>query len=433
MSDPSKTKSADVAKALGAGKTRSRFRRVRNVLVLLLLAGVAVGYGVYRLNQKETNGVAYVTQAVRRGDLVVTVSATGTLEPIKQVEVGIEVSGTINEVEVDYNDTVEVGQVLARLDTSKLEAQALQSQAALEAAKARLLQAQATVQEAEAQMARLNEVRELSDGKMPSQSEFDTQRAAQARARADEASAKAAVSQAQASLDANRSDLEKAVVRSPINGVVLVRSIEPGQTVAAQFQSPVLFTLAEDLAQMELQVDVDEADVGVVREDQAATFTVDAYPDRQFPARTTQVRFGSETVDGVVTYKTVLKVDNSSLSLRPGMTATAQITVDKRENVLLVPNTALRFMPPQTHTQETSSSAGGLLSSILPHPPPPQSTPRETVGLRNKDQHVWVLREGQLTMVPITKGLSDGRMTEVTGGALEEGMDVVTDTEATAP
>ena len=426
MTEVPADQSLDVAKTLGLDKPRARMRWLRMLLLLAVLAGVAVWAVLPRLKQGNGTAVAYESQPVRRGDLVVTVSATGSLEPIKEVEVGIEVSGTIKSVEVDYNDRVEVGQVLARIDTSKLEAQALQSSSALEAARAKLLQAQATVQEAEAQMARLNEVRRLSDGKMPSQSEFDTQKAAQARAKADEASAKAAVAQAQATLDANKSDLAKAVVHSPINGVVLKRSVEPGQTVAAMFQSPVLFTLAEDLAQMELQVDVDEADVGMVRADQDATFTVDAYPDQVFPARTTLVRYGSETVDGVVTYKAVLKVDNSSLALRPGMTATALITVDKRENALLVPNAALRFVPPKPKVQG-KAGGGSVLSSILPHPPAQTSTPREEVNLKGKDQQVYVMRGGQLTAIPVSKGLSDGKMTEVTGGELREGMELVTD------
>jgi HlyD family secretion protein len=416
----------DIAKTLGIDKAGSRMPRLRRWLMWsVAVAAVSVAAMLW-LTRSKTDSVQYETQPVRRGGLVVTVSATGTLEPIKQVDVGIEVSGTIKSVEVDYNDHVEVGQVLARLDTSKLEAQALQSSSALDAARARLLQAQATVQETEAQMARLDEVRKLSNGKMPSQSEFDTQKATQARARADEASAKAAVAQAQATLDANRSDLTKAVLHSPINGVVLKRAVEPGQTVAAMFQSPVLFTLAEDLSQMQLMVDVDEADVGQVRADQEATFTVDAYPDQVFPARTTQVRYGSQTVEGVVTYKAVLKVDNSGLTLRPGMTAAALLTVDKRENALLIPNAALRFTPPQTQPKE-KSGGGSLLFSILPHPPRPESAPREEPNAKSKDQQVWVLREGQLTAIPITKGLSDGKMTEVTSGALEPGMELVTD------
>ncbi len=421
----------EVARTLGLDKPRSRVHRFRRFVLFLIVLGTAVAAGVAWRTRGQSDSVAYETQPATRGDLLVTVSATGSLEPIKQVEVGIEVSGTIKSVEVDYNDCVEVGQVLARLDTSKLEAQALQSSSALESARAKLLQAQATVQETEAQMARLDEVRRLSDGKMPSKTEFDTQKAAQARARADEASAKAAVAQAQATLDANRSDLDKAEVRSPINGVVLERSTEPGQTVAATFQSPVLFTLAEDLAQMELQVDVDEADVGQVKEDQEATFTVDAYPDQIFPARTTQVRYGSETVDGVVTYKAVLNVDNSSLALRPGMTATALIAVDRRENALLIPNAALRFTPPKVETKK-NSGGGSILNSILPHPPAQESAPREEANGKGKDQQVWILREGTLTAVPIVKGLTDGKMTEVVSGDLEPGVELVVDTAAGA-
>ena len=426
MTNPNTEQRTDVAKTLGIDKAGSRMPRVIRWLMWCVAIAVVSAAGILWLTRNKADSVQYETQPVRRGDLVVTVSATGTLEPIKEVDVGIEVSGTIKTVEVDYNDQVKVGQVLARLDTSKLEAQSLQSEAALEAARAKLLQTQATVQETEAQMARLTEVRELSGGKMPSQYEFDAQKAALARARADESSAKAAVAQAQATLDATHSDLAKAVVHSPINGVVLTRSVEPGQTVAAQFQSPVLFALAEDLAQMELQVDVDEADVGQVREDQEATFTVDAYPDQPFPARTTQVRFGSKTVEGVVTYKAILKVDNSSLSLRPGMTATALITVNKRENALLVPNAALRFAPPKTQ-QASSSGGGSLLRSILPHPPRPESVPREDTNGKGKEQQVWTVRDGQLDAITITKGMSDGVMTEVVGGALEPGMELVTD------
>ena len=424
----------DIAALLAPSATSAWGTRLATwIIVATLIAGLGVAVRRYQTAGAATAAPAYVTEMVTRGNLDVRVSATGNLQPTNTVNIGSELSGLVEAVFVDENAVVRKGQVLARLDTLRLQDQITRSEATLASAEARLAQAAATVTEATASLARFREVSRLSGGKVPSTTEMDGAIATLARAEGDRLSAAATVTDARATLSSDRTNLAKATIRSPIDGIVLARAVEPGQTVAASLQVATLFTIAEDLRKMELAVDVDEADVGVVREDQAATFTVDAYPDRQFPARTTQVRFGSETVDGVVTYKTVLKVDNSSLSLRPGMTATAQITVDKRENVLLVPNTALRFMPPQTHTQETSSSAGGLLSSILPHPPPPQSTPRETVGLRTKDQHVWVLREGQLTMVPITKGLSDGRMTEVTGGALEEGMDVVTDTEATAP
>ena len=426
MTDSSLNQPQSVAKTLGVGAKRSRFSRFLRFLLICAILGGAAAYAVPKFTANKPQTVQYETQKVKRGDLVVTVSATGTLAPINQVDVGIEVSGTVKSVEVDYNDHVEVGQVLARLDTSKLEAQTLQSTAALESAKAKLLQAQASVTEAQAQMARLEEMRRLSDGKMPSQHEYDAQKATLARAKADEGSAKASVSQAQATLDANRSDLTKAVVLSPINGVVLTRSIEPGQTVAAMFQSPILFTLAEDLSQMELLVDVDEADVGQVREGQDATFTVDAYPEQVFPAKTTQVRYGSETVDGVVTYKTVLRVDNSALTLRPGMTATAVLTVDKRENALLVPNAALRFAPPQTQNV-AKDSGGSLLSKILPRPPRNTSTQRDDANGQKKAQHVWVVENGQPKSIEIAKGLSDGKWTEITRGELQPDTELITD------
>ncbi|MCX5769229.1 MAG: efflux RND transporter periplasmic adaptor subunit [Candidatus Hydrogenedentes bacterium] len=429
MTNSSKDLRKDVAMTLGVDATRSRLRRVIKWFIWLVVI-LAVVAGAYGFTREKSSNVRYETQPVTRGDLLVTVSATGTLAPVNTVDVGIEVSGTIKTVKVDYNDRVEVGQVLAELDPSKLQAQALQSSSALESAKAKLLQSQATVQEADAQMARLDEVRRLSDGKVPAKTEYDTQKASLARARADEASTKAVVAQAQATLDANKSDLTKAVVRSPINGVVLVRSVEPGQTVAAMFQSPILFTLAEDLSQMKLLVDVDEADVGQVREDQEATFSVDAYPDQTFSARTTQVRYGSQTVEGVVTYKAVLKVDNSSLALRPGMTATASLTVDKRENVVLVPNAVLRFAPPQTQPKQTAGSRS-LLSAILPHPPRSEPTQREDLTAKSKEQRVWTVKDGQLTPILITKGLTDGKMTEVTAGAVEPGMELVTDMATT--
>ena len=415
MTTPIAQSKENVAQTLGIDDSSARKPRLKRRLIW---AGVVVAALVAWMlwgARRKTDPVQYVVQPARRGDLVVTVSATGTLQPIKKVDVGIEVSGTIKTVEVDYNDQVKVGQVLARLDTSKLEAQALQSEASLESARASFL-------EAEAQLARLNRVHELSDGKMPSQSDLDTAKATLARA-------KASVTQWQATLDVNRTDLSKAVIHSPINGVVLTRSVEPGQTVAAAFQAPVLFALAEDLRQMELQVDVDEADVGQVREGQQATFTVDAYPDRAFPARIAQVRYGSQTVEGVVTYKTVLTVDNSNLLLRPGMTATAVITVDKKDNALLVPNAALRFTPPPT--QPTGKSSGGsLVGALLPRPPKSESTPKEDTNAKSKEQRVWTLRNGQLTAIAIAKGATDGVMTEVTDGGVEPGMELVTDVAA---
>ena len=421
QSNPNSAKPEDVTQVLGLGVKKPRRRRWLWTAVLLIIA--CVGVTILTRKPQQTK---YVTEPARNGDLVVTVSATGTLEPLKKVDVGIEVSGTIKTVEVDYNAEVKIGQVLARLDTTRLEAQAQQNEAAFAAAQAKVLQTQASVEEANAQLGRLNRVHELSNGKMPSENELDTAKANLARYRADEASAKAAVSQAQASLNVNRTDIGKAVVVSPINGVVLTRSVEPGQTVAATFQAPTLFTLAEDLTQMELQVDVDEADVGQVKPGQDASFTVDAYPDRTFPAKITQVRYGSETTDGVVTYKTVLKVDNSSLLLRPGMTATAIITVEKRENVLVVPNSALRFVPTASSTPQKKQSRG-LVAMLLPGPPRMEAAKTVEPDSKKKEQQVWTVRNGELAAVAVTKGLSDGLKTEVLGGSIQAGAELVTE------
>ena len=421
---------SDISQTLGVDQAPGHRKHLKRWLLLVLLAIVGLTMAVAWKRLEKSNSIHYQTRKVQRGNLTVTVTATGTLEPTNQVDVGSEVSGTIETVEVDYNDQVKVGQVLARLDTDKLAAEVLQSKAALESARAKVLEAQATVKETRNELARLKQVRELSDNRVPSQRDLDAAEAALDRAQADEASSKAKVSEAQAALDFNETDLSKAVIHSPINGVVLARSVEPGQTVAASLQAPVLFTLAEDLTQMELHVDVDEADVGQVKEGQEASFTVDAYPDRIFPARIRQVRYGSQTVDGVVTYETVLNVHNSDLSLRPGMTATADITVQKVENATLVPNAALRFTP-MIKEKEAPSERGSLVNKLLPHPPRRRAKQSKDATADQRQQHVWTLQDGQLVAIAVTTGSTDGVMTEITEGDLEPGITLVVDTVST--
>lgn len=397
----------------------------RGWLIAAILAAVAVVIGAVAWQGSNSSAsVQYKTQEVQQGELTVLVTATGTLEATNQVDVSSELSGIIKTVEADYNSKVKVGQPLAKLDTTKLEAQVTQSKAALEAASAKVLQAQATVRETRSKLAQLRRVKELSNNRVPSQTEMDAAEAAHERALADVASARAAVSQAQATLDANLTDLSKLVIRSPVNGIVLTRSVEPGQTVAATLNPPVLFTLAEDLTKMELIVNVDEADVGHIQEGQRAVFSVAAYPNRTFEAWIVQARFGSTTTSGVVTYETVLKVDNTDLALRPGMTATADITVKKIENAVLVPSAALRFTPPVQEEEQTST---GLLARILPRPPRSRTVPREHSGSR-KEQRVWTLRDGQPLAIPVTIGATNGSLTEIVGGELQPGMAVVVDT-----
>lgn len=371
------------------------------------------------------NGPAgqYVTEEATTGNLVVSISASGTLQPTRSVDVGSELSGTLEAVLANENDRVTKGQVVARLDTAKLRDSVAKSRAAVEAAEASVAEAEATVSESHASLNRLQRVAELSGGKVPSKTELETAEATYQRALASVSSAKAAVAQARATLKTDETNIEKAVIRAPINGVVLTRKVEPGQTVAAQMTTPVLFTIAEDLTKMELQVKVDEADVGSVQLGQTANFTVSAWPGRSFPATIERVGLGSTTTDNVVTYKTVLAVTNDDLALRPGMTATARIITANRENVLLVPNAALRFTPPQTLGQGPS---GSVLSRLVPRPPQQKRLSVKAANTGDAKQ-VWVLRDGQPVAVPVQAGPSNGRLTEITGADLKAGMAVITD------
>ncbi len=414
----------EIAETLGVQDSYKRTLKVRRWMAVA--AGLVAMVGLMAWVQSGEDTVTrYKTQPVERGGLKVTVTATGNLEPINQVDVGSELSGIIRTIGVDYNDAVREGQVLATLDTDRLEAQVLESTASLRSARAKVEDAEATV--AERQLA-LERTTELVDKELISQSELDSAEAAFKRAQAELTSAKAQVSQAEASLNARQTDFGKTVIRSPITGVVLDRSVEPGQTVAASLQAPILFTLAEDLTQMELHVSIDEADIGVVSEGQNATFTVDAHPERSFPAEITQLRYASETVNGVVTYQAVLRVDNSDLALRPGMTATAEIEVKTVEDSILVPNAALRFEPPATN-EVSSQKSGGLLSAILPRRPGGGQRSRPETNEVGR-QKVWMLKDGQPFALSIQTGATDGLRTEVTTGDVEPGLALLVDVQA---
>jgi len=418
---PAATPGADITQTLGVEQPADTRR---NYIKWGAIAAVISGIIILVL-QLSGNGhsqtVRYSTIEATRGKLTVTVTATGTLQPVNQVDVGSEISGTIKAVMVDFNDRVEQGQVLATLDTDQLQAKVNQAMASLALAKAQVKQSEATVIETRNKLRRANELKKSGTC---SQEDCDAAQAAYDRAVAELARSKAQVAQAQAALDAEQTTLAKATLLSPINGIVLNRDAEPGQTVAASFQTPVLFTLAENLAQMELHVDVDEADVGQVREGQDASFTVDAYSGKDFPAKITEVHFASQTVDGVVTYETVLRVDNSGLLLRPGMTATADIMVQQIDDALMVPNAALRFSPPAVDTQQ---SGRGLLRSLLPRPPHPEKN-REKADSSNKKQKVWQLVDGQAVAIGLTTGASDGINTEVLDGDIEPGTVLIVDT-----
>ncbi len=406
----------------GAGNARRRWLLLGGILAALL-AGSALLFG----GDQGATG-EFITEDAVPGNLLVTASASGTLQPTKSIDVGSEQSGTLATVRVQENDVVKKGQLLAELDTAKLKDSVDKSRAGLAAAEAAVKQKQATVAEARAALTRMKQVAELSGGKVPAKTELETAEATLQRAVADEASARADVAQARATLKTDETNLGKATIRSPVNGVVLTRKVEPGQTVAAQMTTPVLFVLAEDLSKMELQVKVDEADVANVRNGQKASFTVSAWPGRKFPATIQRVGLGSTTTDNVVTYKTILQVNNDDLALRPGMTATASIVTAERTDVLLVPNAALRFTPPTASGKPQRS----LVSRLVPGPPPDMAKKRPVAAAAKSDEaHVWVLGEQGAQAVAVKTGVSNGRQTEILGGDLTAGMAVITDYQET--
>lgn len=414
--NPSPLDIENVLNAPGQAGGGRRWRWLVYLLGVLVLALLAYLWWV----PSSGTALRYETRVVKSGDITVTVTATGTLQPLNQVDVGSELSGIVDEVLVDYNDRVAAGQVLAKLNTDRLVADVVEARASLASKRAKVQEAKATVLETRLAFERCEK---LAARKLCSGEELDTARAEAARAKAVAASAEAEVAVAKATVEGKETELKKANIYSPIDGLVLLRQIEPGQTVAASLQAPVLFTLAEDLTQMALHVAVDEADVGLVAEGQNAEFTVDAYADRRFPATITQVRFAPQTVEGVVTYETLLSVDNSDLSLRPGMTATAVITVQKITDATLLSNAALRFSPPANTTRQRSSR--GIFGSLFPRP---SVSSRRSNQSHNGGEQVWVLRQGEPVAVPVKTGASDGKFTQLIEGDVAPGREVIVDT-----
>jgi HlyD family secretion protein len=432
---------------LGRQALSPRVRRMRQAA--MILAAILVLVGVYRLIFGHgATIVHYATTPARHGNLSVSVSATGNLQPTNEVQVGSETSGLVTEVLVDNNEAVKKGQVLARIDTARLQDTILQARAQLQSAQAVVLQAHATRQLAQTSLARLEEVSKLSAGKVPSATELDSSRADLARDEANVAVADAGVAQARAQLSTAETQFSKAVIRSPVNGVVLSRQIDPGQTVAASFSTPTLFYIAEDLRRMRLDVKVDEADVGQVRSGLLATFTVDAYPDKTFHAKVLRVDYGANatravtigasgsgtttsggTSNSVVAYTAVLSVDNADGILRPGMTATATIVTSERANVMLVPNPALRFTPQAV--DGSKPSGGGVTGAIMFRPK--IDTGDRQVGLnRGSTRTLYVLGKDNAPLpVEVRVGETNGSVTEVIAAGLHEGDAVITGQLAT--
>lgn len=402
----------DVAETLGL--TKSRARLPGWAISLIVVAGL-IALGLWWWTSATADkGVSYTTTQAATADLRVTVTATGTVEPTNLVEISSELSGTLSRVNVDFNDIVSKGTILAELDTTKLEAQLAVAKAGLDSAIARVAMATATLDEARE---KYQTAQSLEERGVSAHQTLVTQKTAFIRAQAELQSAIADRSLAEADLDLHQAELEKGCICSPIDGVVLSRSVDAGQIVAASLSAPVLFTIAEDLTKMELQVYIDEADIGRTKVGNTAEFTVDAYDDRIFPAKITEIRFAPETIDGVVSYKAILAIDNSDMSLRPGMTATADITVAQIAQALTVPNAALRYAPPAAPVEDQERS--GLLGMLIP-----DHNAGNAVG---DAKTLWVLRDGSPQEIAIRAGQSDGRLTEILEGDLKAGDLVITD------
>jgi len=416
----SSSSARDVKRILGIGKPTSsgifRWRHlVWGAIAAVLIAGL---YALWPLGGSRA-ALKYITEPAVRANMTVIVTATGAAQPITQVNISSELSGTMRKVFVDYNSFVKANQPLAELDNDKLMATVANSRAKLESAKARV---EDTAASSEEKRTEYDRKKALSTSSSTTIRELEFAKFSYDRAIAQHRLAVADVTAAEADLRLNEINLAKSTIRSPIDGVVLKRGVEPGQFVATSLQAPVLFVIAEDLRRMEVLVDVDEADVGKVKIGQKVNFSVDAYADRKFPAEVRDVRFGSEVVQGVVTYKAVLAIENSELLIRPGMTATAQVVVQELKDALTVPNAALRFSP-----AAEQKPSGGFLKSLLPSGPSASRRPPSKQDEGGRNQKVWVLRDGAPVAIPVTIGSTDGRITEIVKGEISPGQPLIVD------
>jgi HlyD family secretion protein len=412
-------------------------KAIWTTIVVVVVAGSILGFTLLR--KDKDNAVKYRKEALSRGDIEAVVVTSGTLDPMVLVDVGSQVSGKIDKLYVDFNSRVKKGEVVAELDTKPLKLQVQQSEASYKSATAALERAKATYDQLEKKNAR---AKDLFAKKLLSAEDRDTAEANYLNAKADVTSAEADLMRAKAALDQSKVNLDYAIIRSPADGIVINKEVSEGQTLQASFSAPVLFQIATDLTKMKVACSVDEADIGKVKEGQRARFTVEAFPNELFNGTVQQVQYANQTVSNVVTYTTIVNVENPELKLRPGMTATVTIIVGEAKNVLRVPNAALRFTPPQDVLQAVMKEMAGRIGARRSGQGGPSDAAAQArgtdaqraifgaggraAGQRRQANRVWVQdKDGKLHMIFIRPGITDNTYTEVLQSDLKEGEEVI--------
>lgn len=407
----------DLLEELESFSSKKRINRKFIYIATAIVSFLAIVLFFIFNGNNKSNKIEYITKKVTQGDLSVVVSTTGNLNPTNSVEIGIEVSGTLKEIFVDFNDEVKAGQILAKIDTVKLQSQVDSSTAALAIAVANQKESQVLLNNKKTLYDRTLNMYKNSGGKYPSKNELDDTRFSYEAAIESLEAAKAKVLQAQSNLKTDKQNLEKASVKSSIDGIVLNREVEVGQTLAATMSAPKLFTIAKDLTNMDLIVSIDEADVADIKKDLPVTFTVDAYPNKVFNGKVKQVRLNPVDTNGVVTYETVVSVDNEDLLLKPGMTATAKIITKESKNKLLIPNGALRFKP------KMQEQKNGGVNLVGPNMNRPANVARD---LSKKElSPIFILENNQPKRVMVKVLDSDGKLTSIESEELKVDDEVI--------
>ena len=398
-----------------------KVKRSLGMLAAVVIAGAA-GFGFWNMGNGAKES-PYVTVPIKKGNISQVVSSTGTLQAVVTVQVGSQVSGTIDKLYADFNTKVKAGEIVAQLNQDKFKAAVDQARANLLAAESNLAKTKVTVVDT---LRTLERNRELKRRELTPQADLDAAQTAYDAAVAQLEVNKAQAAQAQAGLNQATVDLNNTVIRSPVDGIVISRNVDVGQTVAASLQAPTLFTIANDLSKMLVHTSVDEADIGNIWESQEVTFTVDAYPSRRFRGKVFQVRNASTVVQNVVTYNAVVRIDNKDLVLKPGMTANVDFLVSRKEDVLVIPNMAIRFKPPEQkdEAQELQrDDSRRAAPRIGRRRPAGQARGGDAKAVRTV--RIYVFKGIKAEPVQIQLGISDGSRTEVRGGELNENDEVI--------